>query len=403
MTVYGAAGLLGGFHADKQSLNTAARDVYVQLEKLSTWAEDVSLERDRRFKVPLSNEGFEFCCADLFHPFCRDGVTKSPAWPQWRPWVEGKVAERTELLEGLKQVGQDLYEAVFRDSGAPIPVTRLRTTMQRAYEHHHSDRRIIIQPHAELRIPWGLLFDPAHEPGEDPSTDEASHYGGFWALRYDLSVTSHTAQPWRPEGRSVDFGVLSLIEEAMEKLVKDDLGEAGHDELFNRPPIGTVHSLNDCKRRLNGGGLHQIDVLLHFLGHQRDQQLLLGPERINYDKFFGLVSDIALPAELRRDGSYGLVFINGCRTAQGQDECSLQSAVDEVPDLCGAIATEGAVRRPFAAEFARRFIKLLKEGSTISAAMRSLRRAPDLWPESLLYGCYASPDYCITRPVAATA
>ena len=55
MTVYGAAGLLGGFHADKQSLNTAARDVYVQLEKLSTWAEDVSLERDRRFKVPLSN------------------------------------------------------------------------------------------------------------------------------------------------------------------------------------------------------------------------------------------------------------------------------------------------------------------------------------------------------------
>lgn len=394
LAVDSARGLLGGLYANKRSVNTAARAVYDCLDRLSAWADASGEERDRRFLEPLRRQGFRLHCASLFDLQPEHACAPPPQWPIWNDWVELKLLERRRFLDDLKVAGERLYDAVFRNPAAQVPPDRLEAAMQKAYQNPPYDHRIVVQPHAQLSIPWGFLIDPNYVA---PTTDDIARYGGFWAMRYDISVTSQPVELWRSDDEAVDLGVLSLIEQTMEDRVRNDLGEEGHAELFNRPPIGTAHSYQECTRYLKSKENHRIDVLLHYLGHHDGGQLLMGDDQIDYDRFRGLLGNMAVHRELRRDGSYGLMLINGCGSARPREDATLLSAFDEFPELCGAIATEANVRRPFAAEFARRFIRLLRQGETISAAMFELHHAPDLWPESLLYSCYASPDYRVER------
>jgi hypothetical protein len=64
--------------------------------------------------------------------------------------------------------------------------------------------------------------------------------------------------------------------------------------------------------------------------------------------------------------------------------------------MSGLIGTEAIVPRDFAALFAIRFLTLmLAQGKSVGESMTQLRHEPGLWPLSLLYGCYAQPDYRI--------
>jgi hypothetical protein len=98
---------------------------------------------------------------------------------------------------------------------------------------------------------------------------------------------------------------------------------------------------------------------------------------------------------------YGLLFLNGCESAMGDEDFSLRAAALRA-ELCGVIATESIVRSSYAATFGHRFLRaMVVEGKTVSATMRELWNDATLWPESLLYGCYAHPRYCIERQAPA--
>jgi len=398
----GADGGFGEFHVGPESLNEASAAVYERLDDFVEWADQACCERDELFGEQLRTKGLKPDGANMFGLQPIAGLPTAEPPPQWLTWVDTQKVVRRRLLDSLVDVGRDLYDAVFWEPRGKAAIGNIQASMRTAYQGVPAspseaakppDRRLVIQPHSALHVPWGLLFDPAHAVDAANDGDEFSVYGGFWAMRHDLSVTTQPPQICRQRRNREGFGVLSLVETGMQDLVHADLGATGHDEIFKLDPIGTAHSYRECTNYV--ASTPCVDILLHYFGHQDGQALQLGKERITLQKYRRLLDEIAARGELHRVSSFGLVFLNGCRSAYGRGDYSLRSSVAENPDFCGAIVTEAAVRRPFAAEFARRFINHLRGGRTISQAMTDLRQARELWPESLVYGCYASPDYCI--------
>jgi hypothetical protein len=88
--------------------------------------------------------------------------------------------------------------------------------------------------------------------------------------------------------------------------------------------------------------------------------------------------------------------LNACGSAAGEVDVSLRGGLIG-SSFCGAIATEAIVPTAFAADFGAQFLRLVTEGKkSIAEAMYLLQHSAALWPESLLYGCYADPNFQIT-------
>lgn len=398
ITAGGKDGFFGGFHVGNVTLNEASAVVYDRLDKIVEWADRAVYDRDQLFAHSMAAAGFDLDHTNIFGLHQRQGVSEANPASGWSDWSDEQRLVRQRLLHSLADAGRDLYKVVFRDPMSRSIVDNVKASLLREYEGEADsdtkpDRRLIINPDSTLHVPWGLLYDPAHDECEIDSSSELSAFGGFWAMRYELAVTSQPAQ-FQKQRRSFDrFGILSLVEPSMQALVDSDLGHQGCEELFHFTPIGTVNSVQALRKEI--GQTHCVDVLFHYFGHQENNYLVLGNDRINIQSFCDLLDEIARLGERHRSDSFGLVFLNACRSAHGRGDYSLLAKISEIPDFCGAIVTEAAVRRPFAAEFARRFLRLLCSGRTLSQAITRLRRTEDLWPESLVYGCYASPDYCL--------
>ena len=276
------------------------------------------------------------------------------------------------------------------------PAARLRDRGHEVCCHDLS-----IQPDSSIYIPWGLIYDgapiAADVEGETLAEREIKQFAGFWALKYSLSATGFFLNKSSATRPRTKFGLLSLVDEQVQQQIEADLG---HDE-YRRycellsPPVGTAYNLARCEELVQSSP--QRDILFHFLGHHHDATLDLGSdEKVDYVRFAMFLDAIA-DRKSSDDAACGLVFLNGCESALGKEGMSLRG-LSRRPDLCGMIATEGIVRRTFAAKFGSRLLRaLVAEGKTIAKTMDELHRDPALWPESLLYGCYAHPDYCIEK------
>ena len=310
------------------------------------------------------------------------------------------VEQRTDKLKELAAIGARLRFLLFNDRSTPDLHRQLE--MWIADEYAAGDHDLSIQADSSIYIPWGLIYDgtplPGPVEGATLAEREMKQFAGFWALKYTLSASGYFLPKTRARRPRETFGLLSLIDEEMQQQIEADLG---HDE-YRRycellsPPVGTAYNLARCEELIATSP--QRDILFHFLGHHHDATLDLGTNEkidlVNFSMFLDAIAD--------RDGSRGaspcgLVFLNGCESAVGKDDMSLR-AVTKRPDLCGMIATEGRVRKSFAARFGTQLLRaLVADGKTIASAMDELHRDPAMWPESLLYGCYAHPDYCIAK------
>jgi hypothetical protein len=198
------------------------------------------------------------------------------------------------------------------------------------------------------------------------------------------------------------FGLLSLVNSEVQQQIESDLGQPDAYRTFCQlmsQPVGVAHSLAECNALIDK--TEQVDVLLHFLGHHDGEALDLGNgQRIDYDEFSQLLDSLTGRFEQRGVSPLGLLFLNGCESAFGDKDFSLRAQAAR-PELCGAIATEARVRRTYAAKFGYRFLKaMVSDGMTVADVMDDLHHDAGLWPESLLYGCYANPDYRIEKPAA---
>jgi len=318
-------------------------------------------------------------------------------------WCTGSdAAQRYAKLSELATTGARLRFLLFNDPAKRDAVRQLEAWI--ADEYQGGDHDLSIQADSSIYIPWGLVYDGKPLAGDVEGATlaerEIRQFSGFWALKYTLSAAQGgffllKSKATRPRKT---FGLLSLVNEEVQHDIEADLG---HDE-YRRycellsPPVGTAYNLARCEELIEGSS--QKDILFHFLGHHKDATLDLGhDEKVDIVNFSQLLDSLADRDDGRVASRCGLVFLNGYESAVGVEDMSLR-AVSRRPDLCGMIATEGIVRRTFAAKFGARFLRsLLVEGKSIAQTMDEIHHDPGMWPESLLYGCYAHPDYRIEK------
>lgn len=320
-------------------------------------------------------------------------------------------ATRRARLKSLVAAGKSLHFRLFHDPARGTEIKELKQWI--ADEYRDGDRQLTIQADPSLSIPWGLVYDdatpaPGHagEPLASASDEisaasgEMAEFGNFWSLRHSLSASTQVRPRSKLTRPRCNFGLLSLVNAEVEQAIETALGGSRYRQLCETPPVGVAHSLARCHELIES--TDRSDILLHFLGHHSDQELDLGRgEKVSFDEFALLLDDLAQHATDLKASPYGLLFLNGCESAVGDGDYSLRREAMR-SELCGVIATESTVRTNFAADFGYRFLAaMVVEGKTVSDAMSDLRHDPTLWPESLLYGCYAHPGYRI-EPIAST-
>ena len=325
-------------------------------------------------------------------------------------------AQRWAGLTALAKAGSDLRYELFNDPRRRDAIKQLEDWIVGEYEG--GDRELSIQADPGIQAPWGLAYDgdvprdyvpPAN--AADPvemARHEMTAFGGFWALKYRLATTSSGERGPRQNMTRPrrTFGLLSLVNEDLQKLIESDLGESKYREFCEllSPPVGVAHSLDSCRDLIDK--TPQIDILFHFLGHHDYAKGVIdlgSGGQLSYRDLSRLLDALSDREYVRGSKPCGLLFVNGCESAVGEADFTLRRQTNRTA-LCGMIATEAKVRRTYAAEFGYRFLQsMLVGGANVADTMEELHHDPALWPESLLYGCYARPDYCIEKAAATVA
>jgi hypothetical protein len=312
------------------------------------------------------------------------------------------VKENTEtrdVLIGLAQAGRVLRLRLFDDSEKKKEIGALEA---RIAHYYANDRKLMIYADASIGIPWGLMFDGrVPEPAQDATPEQQiAAFRGFWCLKYRLSALSKSfsRDPRHWKRPRTNFGMLSMINREVKAELAADLPQSAYTEFCEMlNPVGEAKDFEESLEMLET--TPNTDMIVHFLGHQRDQTLILDEDSmISFDDFSLLLDGLTVHNSSGSPLRCGLVFLNGCESAFGKKDFTLRRHASR-PELCGAIATESIVRRKYAVLFGFRFLKLLvKQGKTVADTMEELHHDGTLWPESLIYGCYAHPDYCIESP-----
>lgn len=313
----------------------------------------------------------------------------------------GVKASYGDVLVELAKAGRTLRNRLFNDPGKKKETRTLEACIAMCSAN---DRKLQIYADASIGVPWGLLFDgpiPLRAANAAPE-QEINEFGGFWCLKYRLSALSasfpRSPEQWkRPRS---NFGMLSLINKEVKALLSADLPKEEYEEfcaMLN--PVGEANGFDESLQLLEN--TPNTDMIVHFLGHHSNQTLILGESNnITFDDFSQLLDGLTEHGIPSPQLPCGLVFLNGCESAVGEKDLTLRWHTSR-RELCGTIATESIVRRSYAVVVGFRFLKLMvMEGKTIADTMEVLHHDRMLWPESLIYGCYAHPDYCIEPPVA---
>lgn len=322
-------------------------------------------------------------------------------------------ARRRGILIDLAAAGTNFRYQLFNHPAKRQEIKALQSWIQDEYDA--GDHQLEIQADSSIQIPWGLIFDgSADDPQTPPALDDISGelqlFRGFWCLKYELIVTSGVFVRPRSSLRRPrrSFGLLTLLNADVEQEIHNHVNGcelATLDEecqLFVRP-IGTARTLDECQTLLSERD-ESSDIVFYFLGHHSDATLELGGgETIDDGEFSRLMDMLAERIESGAKASCGLVFLNGCASAVGEQNINLRYYIER-PELCGVIATEAIVPTEYAHRFGVRFLNLLvRAGEPICKVLQTLYHDPTFWPECLLYGCYAHALYQIEKPPAPPA
>jgi len=155
--------------------------------------------------------------------------------------------------------------------------------------------------------------------------------------------------------------------------------------------VGHVTDWDQCRDKWQT--IQNNDSLLHIFGHSDGEKVFLSDAPssdvhcLEADRFKTLF------AKARQTQSVTICFLNGCRTGAGPvGESFLDVLFDR--GFQGFIGTEAEVSNEFAATYAAEFLsRLWFGGASVRETFEALR--VELFPLSLMYSCYAHPEFRI--------
>lgn len=304
--------------------------------------------------------------------------------------------ELVRILRDLAKAGSDLHFSLFHaepGSDAP-PIARIRESFERKQS---SDPRLALQVSTDFSVPFGLVF--AGDLTNFPSTlDGVLKARGFWGLKQQISVRSGITEELLPHE---DVHVIALLNQQEFSAATVGLSHPPPEVLmamFKRRPPGMTYELRHFEELIAKAASE--NAIVYFFGHANSQVLHVSKrERISALKLVRLLRGLSGRDVNPHSRSETIVFLNACDTGVSSFANDFHHAMNQ-DGVCGFVASEARLPAPFAVRYAHAFFsKMLEEGHTVGDAMWALIE-PN-WPYSLLYACYANPNYRIA--VAADA
>jgi hypothetical protein len=307
--------------------------------------------------------------------------------------AEGEKFDYVPYLDRLEGAGGDLFAALF-DAKDNVEVAQEAEEMLR-----QSRGRQDFSIFSELCVPWGFVCDRAFKRRTPSGTIE--DFAAFWSSLFSLTLRGgQTSSRMVPGPRKREtFRMLHALHKdrfnkALERLPRKqkEILEGIVDYT-----VGNVTNWDEC--RIRWSEIQENDSLLHIFGHSDGTKVYLKDASKDETYCLEAARFKSLFAKRKLTRSVTICFLNGCRTGGGQvGESFLDVLFDR--GFQGFIGTEAEVSNEFAALYAAEFMDLLwNEGASVRAAFDALRTK--LFPLSLMYSCYAHPEFCVERASGA--
>jgi hypothetical protein len=301
---------------------------------------------------------------------------------------EGAELDYAPYLGRLKSAGEELRKALF-DARDNTEVAEEAQDMLR----QAGDRREL-SVFSEICVPWGFVWDETSGNQDTPS-GTIGDFAGFWSSRFVLTLRGGQQLSRMADGprKREGFRMLhALHKDRFNKALERLPGKQKQIlEGIVDYAVGNVNSWEECKKKWSQ--IQENDSLLHIFGHSDGAKVYL--KDASSDENYCLEADRfkSLFAKGKKTRSVTICFLNGCRTGGGPvGESFLDVLFDK--GFQGFIGTEAEVSNDFAALYAAEFMDLLwNEGLSVRAAFDTLRAK--LFPLSLMYSCYAHPEFCV--------
>jgi hypothetical protein len=226
---------------------------------------------------------------------------------------------------------------------------------------------------------------------------------GFWLSHFNISVT-YLGTPALPRQRKTSSRKLFALHEvmfaearALLKTEDEECLERLEKLLDNKmAPVSDWDSFQDVWAEV--GSEH--DSVLYLYGHSDGQRIELRDRKEDeqgLDTKFELSAADLIEYRKEQPGESAAIFLlNGCRTAapgsKPGDVPVLANFLKPTrePGYFGFIGTETEVTNVFACRYGTEFLwRLYQEGKTVGEAFDELLQSGKLFPQNLLYACYA--------------
>jgi hypothetical protein len=333
-------------------------------------------------------------------------------------------AEFKPILKRLAQRGKDLFLQLMGPAGEAAELRerfeQLAQASNKAWLTYEASRKepddlealnkarldfTVVLEVDDLFVPWGLVFagrlkDLPAEPKVSPVD-----MNGFWLSHFKISIvysrTKKLPAQRKTSSRKLFAFHKAMFTEAKELLKTDDQEclerlEKLIDE--NMKPANDWEEFRESWEKV--GNDH--DSVLYLFGHSNGQRIELK------DKISGDVTEADDPTydltasgliDLRKEqpGDSAAIFLfNGCQTVSPSPESSeVPISANFLKETCGSgywgfIGTETQVSNVFACQYGTEFLwRLYNEGRSVGQAFDELLQSDKLFPQSVLYSCYA--------------
>lgn len=319
--------------------------------------------------------------------------------------------EFAEVLERLAQRGSDLFQELLPDSeGYQFDLKQRLQKVSQASSGERYDLKIILETD-RLLVPWGFAFsgDVANLPDAKALSLSLADMKGFWLSHFNISITYSGNLPLPSERKTRACKLFAL---------HSDMFAAARRSLEQDPKLTTVidrldQILDENKKPTVdwtsffdqwGKVGNEDDAILCLYGHSDGQRIELRDkkreEEIEDDPKFDLLAANFKKFRKRPDGSASIFLLNGCRTA-APEPGSRQIPIStnflketRTSGYFGFIGTEAQVSNVFACRYGAEFMwRLFQEGRSVGEAFDELFHDDSLFPQNLLYSCYAERKF----------
>jgi hypothetical protein len=309
-----------------------------------------------------------------------------------------KRADFGSLLRNLARRGRELYDQLMPrdDSGEPSDVR------QRLEQSAKSGTRVNLQVRLDtttLFIPWGFVFPGSVD--QLPSEPEFSLAAmkGFWLSQFNISI-AFGGGPTLPNARNGRFCRLLALHEDMFLAAKSLLSKKCLERLEklleDKPPAAmNWDDFGDSWKEVRD----DHDSVIYAFGHSDGQSIQLKDG--HKEPKWKLNAAGLTQYERKRRTPVSIFILNCCTTAAPTPisttvpiSANFLNGTRQVGHY-GFIGTETQVLNSFACEYGTEFLwRMCKEGKSVGKTFDELLESKDLFPQNLLYTCYAERKFC---------